>query len=73
MLSASCARVRGLIARSFRRGDGVQQGVALLRHLFGHLFGRRQFAGQFFLAAEQFGDMALRVVLAAWSSGPGRR
>ena len=33
------AGVRGLVARRFRRRDGVEQGAALLRHLLGHLFG----------------------------------
>jgi len=53
-----------LVAGAFRRRDGVQQGAALLRHLFGHLLGSSQFDGQFFLAADEFGDMALGVALA---------
>ena len=58
------AGVGRLIARGLGGGDGIQQGAALLRDLFGHQFGAGQFAGQFFLAAGQFGDMALGIALA---------
>ncbi len=58
------AGIGGFIASGFGKRDRVQQGAALLRDLFGHLFGAGEFTAQFFLTAGEFGNMALGIGLA---------